>query len=70
MLKPAANGDRAGHTVDSECMAELRQVKAMIEKLSMQETLDSRSRTQESMIAKLGEQIEELTQRLAKPEKG
>ena len=51
-------------------MVELREVKAMVEKLSMQETLDSRSQTQELVIAKLSAQVEELTRRLANPDDG
>ena len=69
-MKPATRRDQAVHTNESNYMVELREVKAMVEKLSMQETLDSRSQTQELVIAKLSAQVEELTRRLAKPEDG
>jgi len=51
-------------------VGEIRQLKATIEKLGMQEMLDDRFRTQESMMEKLSAQVEELTRRLAKPEDG
>ena len=69
-MKPGATGDRPSHMDESESVVELRQIRAMIEKLNMQETLDSRLRTQELMIAKLSAQVEELARRLAKPEDG
>ena len=67
-MKLGATEDRPSHMNESESVVELRQMKAMIEKLNMQETLDSRLRTQELMIAKLSAQVEELARRLAKPE--
>ena len=69
-MKAGATGDRPSHMDANESMAELRQMKAVMEKLNMQETLDSRLRTQELMIAKLSAQVEELARRLAKPEDG
>lgn len=62
-------GDGAiGHAHEREFLGEIRQVKTMIEKLGMQEALDTRLRAQEAMMEKLSTQVEELTRRLAKPE--
>lgn len=69
-MKRAAYESRTSHADSSDYVGEIRQLKTMIEKLSMQETLVDRLRTQESTIEKLGAQVEELTRRLAKPEDG
>jgi len=69
-MKRAANGSRNSHPDSSDYVGEIRQLKATIEKLGMQEMLDDRFRTQESMMEKLSAQVEELTRRLAKPEDG
>lgn len=66
-LKPSPREARTTRSHNNEHGDELKQIKAMIEKLSMQETLDDRLRTQESMLEKLSTQVEELTRRLAKP---
>ena len=47
---------------------ELHEVKTMIGKLSMQEKMEQRLDIQQTLIEKLGQQVEELTRRLAKPE--
>lgn len=69
-MKRAAYDSRTSHGDSIDYLGEIREMKAMIEKLSMQETLVDRLRTQESMIGKLGAQVEELTRRLAKPADG
>ena len=66
--KPAANDDRVRWAVDSEYVSEMKQVKAMVQKLSTQEKVESQLRMQEEMIERLSTQLEELTRRLAKPE--
>lgn len=69
-MKRAAYENRTSHADSNDYVGEIRELKALIEKLSMQETLVDRLRTQESMIEKLSVQVEELTRRLAKREDG
>lgn len=69
-MKRAAYENPTSHADSNGYVGGIRELKAMIEKLSMQETLVDRLRTQESMMEKLSVQVEELTRRLAKPEDG
>ncbi|KAL8824946.1 MAG: hypothetical protein Q9191_004715, partial [Dirinaria sp. TL-2023a] len=55
------------HVKDTECLSEIKQVKEIVQKLSMQDTVEERLRTQEEMIERLSTQLGELTRRLAKP---
>ena len=51
---------------DSDYVVELKEVKRMIGKLSMQETLERRLDMQQTLIEKLSTQVDELNRRLAK----
>ena len=53
-------------TNDSDYVVELKEVKRMIEKLSVQETLERRLDVQQTLIEKLSTQVDELNGRLAK----
>ena len=53
-------------TNDSDYVVELKEVKRMIEKLSVQETLERRLDEQQTLIEKLSTQVDELNRRLAK----
>ena len=53
-------------TNHSDYVGELKEVKRMIGKLSMQETLERRLDVQQTLIEKLSTQVDELNQRLAK----
>lgn len=66
--RPATNDDRLRLAVDSEYVSEMKQIKAMVQRLSMQEKVEPQLRRQEEMIERLSTQLEELTRRLTKPE--
>ncbi|KAG7004943.1 hypothetical protein G7Y79_00022g051640 [Physcia stellaris] len=68
---PAKNPMGEGHgtaTDNSELMVELSEVKKMIGKLNMQEKMEQKLDVQQRLIEKLSRQVDELNQRLAKPD--
>lgn len=50
-------------------MVELSEVKNMIGKLNMQEKMEQKLDMQQRLIEKLSRQVDELNQRLAKPDR-
>lgn len=62
-------GESHGTATDNcELMTELSEVKKMIGKLNMQEKMEQKLEVQQRLIEKLSRQVDELNQRLAKPD--